>query len=158
MAGLGIQHIIVCGHSLCGAMKGLLHPESLTARFRPYGQDRSEDNGPPASFHGRQDAARQARAFDFDARQEFAGALLVADRQRMRPRSQRNAARTRLGRMGAVIVHDQRRTCRAVLERDPRPAESLEMLELHDRCRSVINGEHDVRPSRRIAAAKRGCG
>jgi carbonic anhydrase len=28
--GLGIEHIIVCGHSHCGAMKGLLHPESLT--------------------------------------------------------------------------------------------------------------------------------
>ena len=30
VVGLGIQHIIVCGHSHCGAMKGLLHPESLT--------------------------------------------------------------------------------------------------------------------------------
>jgi carbonic anhydrase len=29
VVGLGIQHIIVCGHSHCGAMKGLLHPESL---------------------------------------------------------------------------------------------------------------------------------
>lgn len=27
--GLGIEHIIVCGHSHCGAMKGLLHPETL---------------------------------------------------------------------------------------------------------------------------------
>lgn len=26
---LGVQHIIICGHSHCGAMKGLLHPESL---------------------------------------------------------------------------------------------------------------------------------
>ena len=30
VVGLGIQHIIVCGHSHCGAMKGLLRPESLT--------------------------------------------------------------------------------------------------------------------------------
>ena len=29
VVGLGIQDIIVCGHSHCGAMKGLLHPESL---------------------------------------------------------------------------------------------------------------------------------
>jgi carbonic anhydrase len=28
--GLGVRHIIVMGHSQCGAMKGLLHPESLT--------------------------------------------------------------------------------------------------------------------------------
>ena len=30
VVGLGVQHIIVCGHSHCGAMKGLLRPESLT--------------------------------------------------------------------------------------------------------------------------------
>ncbi len=30
VVGLGIQHIIVCGHSHCGAMRGLLHPECLT--------------------------------------------------------------------------------------------------------------------------------
>jgi carbonic anhydrase len=29
VVGLGIQDIIVCGHSHCGAMKGLLHPELL---------------------------------------------------------------------------------------------------------------------------------
>jgi carbonic anhydrase len=29
VAGLGIKDIIVCGHSLCGAMNGLLHPEEL---------------------------------------------------------------------------------------------------------------------------------
>ncbi|MCC6416726.1 MAG: carbonic anhydrase [Gemmataceae bacterium] len=29
VAGLGINDIIICGHSHCGAMKGLLHPHSL---------------------------------------------------------------------------------------------------------------------------------
>ena len=29
VAGLGIKDIIICGHSHCGAMNGLLHPESL---------------------------------------------------------------------------------------------------------------------------------
>lgn len=29
VAALGIKDIIVCGHSSCGAMKGLLHPEGL---------------------------------------------------------------------------------------------------------------------------------
>lgn len=29
VAALGVKHIIVCGHSHCGAMKGLLHPELL---------------------------------------------------------------------------------------------------------------------------------
>ena len=29
VSALGIEHIIICGHSYCGAMKGLLHPDSL---------------------------------------------------------------------------------------------------------------------------------
>ncbi len=30
ISALGIEHIIICGHSHCGAMKGLLDPESLS--------------------------------------------------------------------------------------------------------------------------------
>src|SRR5262245_3330689 len=26
---LGVQHIVVCGHTNCGAVKGMLHPETL---------------------------------------------------------------------------------------------------------------------------------
>jgi carbonic anhydrase len=29
IVALGIKHIVVCGHSDCGAMKGVLHPENL---------------------------------------------------------------------------------------------------------------------------------
>ena len=30
VAVLGVKHIVICGHTDCGAMKGLLHPESLS--------------------------------------------------------------------------------------------------------------------------------
>ena len=30
VAVLGVRHIVICGHTDCGAMKGLLHPETLT--------------------------------------------------------------------------------------------------------------------------------
>jgi carbonic anhydrase len=31
VAGLGVQHIVICGHSHCGAMAGLLSPEAVAA-------------------------------------------------------------------------------------------------------------------------------
>jgi len=30
LQALGVKHIVICGHSCCGAMKGLLMPEALT--------------------------------------------------------------------------------------------------------------------------------
>jgi carbonic anhydrase len=30
LEALGVKHIVICGHSGCGAMKGLLHPEALS--------------------------------------------------------------------------------------------------------------------------------
>ncbi|AKT36316.1 carbonic anhydrase [Chondromyces crocatus] len=29
VAGLGVQHVVVCGHTLCGAMRGLVEPSKL---------------------------------------------------------------------------------------------------------------------------------
>ena len=31
VAALGVKDIIICGHSLCGAMQGLLHPEQVAS-------------------------------------------------------------------------------------------------------------------------------
>ena len=31
VAGLGVKHIVVCGHTDCGAMRGVLHPEKVTS-------------------------------------------------------------------------------------------------------------------------------
>ncbi|MDZ3837328.1 MAG: carbonic anhydrase [Rhodospirillales bacterium] len=37
LAALGVRHVIVCGHSHCGAMKGLLHPELVQGMPRVAG-------------------------------------------------------------------------------------------------------------------------
>ena len=75
LAVLGVRHIIVCGHSDCGAVGGMLYPESVAAvpavaRWLQYGKQaraRLETEEPFAS-----DAARLERLTELNVLEQMA--------------------------------------------------------------------------------------
>lgn len=63
VAALNVQHIVVCGHSNCGAVKGMLHPEKLAAvpavrRWLTYGNRARQMLGHTAGLSEREKLAR----------------------------------------------------------------------------------------------------
>lgn len=63
VAALKVQHIVVCGHSNCGAVKGMLHPEKMAAvpavrRWLTYGNRARQMLGRAAGLSEREKLAR----------------------------------------------------------------------------------------------------
>jgi len=63
VAALNVQHIVVCGHSNCGAVKGMLHPEKLAAvpavrRWLTYGNRARQMLGRATGLSERKKLAR----------------------------------------------------------------------------------------------------